>query len=180
VRHIPNLLSIARLAMAPYVFTLIWRREYGMVLIFFVLAGITDGLDGLIARRFQANSRAGAYLDPIADKVLLSGSFLTLALDGAIEARVAYLVLGRDLLILLFAAGVMLSSRVPPSLPPSIWGKVSTAVQIAFVVALVTHFVGFAQSGLVVALRWMTVAFTILSAVDYAVKAPGIIQRARA
>ncbi len=147
--------------MAPYVFLLLWRREYSMVLVLFVVAGVTDALDGLIARRFKADSRVGAYLDPVADKVLLSGSFLTLALSGAIETWIAVLVLGRDVAILLVAAGMMLFAKTPRSFPPSIWGKASTAAQIAFVVGLVGHF------PFVMVLKWLTVGLTVVSAVDY-------------
>jgi len=180
VKHLPNILSAARLAMAPYVFLLIWRREYGLVLLLFVLAGITDGLDGLLARRFKAGSRVGAYLDPIADKVLLSGAFLTLALDGAIDTWVAVLVLGRDVVILLFAVAVMMA-RGRRSFPPSIWGKASTAAQIAFVVAVVGHLSGLTGAGLtgavvVTVLKWMTVGLTVASAIAYAGKAPGLLK----
>lgn len=168
MKHLPNLLSAARVAMAPYVFVLLWRREYGMVLALFVLAAITDALDGIIARRFQADSRLGAYLDPVADKILLSGAFLTLAIDGAIETWVAALVLGRDVLILAFAAGIMLFTSRPRRFPPSIWGKASTAAQILFVLALLLHFVGFANAWVVAALKWLTVALTIWSGLDYA------------
>src|SRR5579871_6531190 len=103
LRHIPNILSAARLALAPYLFVLLWRREYQLALAIIILAGITDGLDGLLARKLNANSRLGAYLDPIADKILLSGAFLTLALDGAIELWLAVLVFARDIVILLLA-----------------------------------------------------------------------------
>ena len=111
VKLIPNLLSAARLALAPYLFWLLWRREYGAALAVCFVAGVTDGLDGFAARKFSAFSRLGGYLDPIADKVLLSGAFLTLALDGAIERWLAVLVLGRDAAILLFAAGARFCSR---------------------------------------------------------------------
>src|SRR5262249_55901559 len=103
VRVIPNLLSAARLAIAPFLFAVLWRREYGLALALCVIAGISDGLDGMLARRLGATSRFGAYLDPVADKILLSGAFLTLALDGAIEKWLAVLVFGRDVLILLLA-----------------------------------------------------------------------------
>src|SRR6202166_4182562 len=99
------------------------RREYGAVLIWFLLSGITDGLDGWIARRWNVQSRLGAMLDPIGDKLLLSGSFLVLALDGAMEKWLAVLVLGRDVVILLFAAGLLLFSKKKADFPPSWWGK---------------------------------------------------------
>jgi cardiolipin synthase (CMP-forming) len=170
VKHIPNLLSLARLAMAPFLFLMLWRHEYGTALALIVLAGITDGLDGLFARRLAAASRLGAYLDPIADKVLLSGTFLTLALDGGIQKWLAVLVLGRDAGILLFAGAAFLFTKSLRSFPPSIWGKASTAAQIAFVLAVVMHYAGFRMELLVMALKWLTVALTAWSGIDYLVR----------
>jgi cardiolipin synthase len=171
VKHLPNLLSFARLALAPYLFLQLWRREYDSALALFVIAGLTDALDGFLARRWGTSSRLGAYLDPVADKVLLSGTFLVLALDDVIETWVAVLVLGRDILILLFAAGVFVFTKSLRDFPPSLWGKASTAVQIAFAVGLVMHFAGYASGSLVGALKWLTVALTVWSGVDYARRA---------
>jgi cardiolipin synthase len=172
VKHLPNALSAARLALAPYFFLLLWRREYGAALAVFFIAGVTDGLDGFLARHFKSASRLGAYLDPVADKVLLSGAFLTLALDGAIETWLAVLVLGRDVLILLYAATAFLLTKSVRSFPPSIWGKASTAAQILFVLAVMLHFVGFATGFVVALLKWLTVALTAWSGVDYALHRP--------
>jgi cardiolipin synthase len=166
LRYIPNLFSFARLALAPYVFALLWRRDYRLALVLFGVAGLTDWLDGLFARRFATTSRLGAVLDPVADKVLLSGSFLVLALTGAIETWVAVLVIGRDLLILLFAAGAFLFSKTRRDFPPSAWGKASTVVQVAFVLAVVAQI-----ASTIVPLQWLTVALTAWSGVDYAWRA---------
>jgi len=167
VKHIPNLLSAARLALAPYLFTLLWRRQYALALGVCVIAGLTDGLDGLVARRLQVSSRLGAYLDPIADKILLSGSFLTLGLDGAIEWWLAVVVLGRDAMILLFVAGAFLLTRIR-NFPPSIWGKASTAAQIAFIMVVLAHFAGYAAAPLVAGMKWLTAALAFWSGVHYA------------
>ena len=163
MKHIPNLLSLARLALAPYVFVLLVRREYRTVLVLFAIAGLTDFLDGLAARKFGSTSRLGAGLDPVADKVLLSGTFLTLALTGAIETWVAAVVLGRDVLILV-AAVVLYLAKSRRSFPPSIWGKISTLVQIAFVLVIV----GQVGGAIFIALKWTTVALAVVSGADYA------------
>ena len=162
MKHIPNLLSLARLGLAPYVFVLLARREYRTALVLFAIAGLTDFLDGLAARKFGSASRLGAVLDPIADKVLLSGAFLTLALTGAIERWVAVVVLGRDVLILA-AAGVLYLMKSRRSFPPSLWGKISTVVQIAFVLVIV----GQAGEAIFIALKWATVALALISGADY-------------
>jgi cardiolipin synthase len=163
LKHIPNLLSLARLALAPYVFILLVRREYRTVLVLFAIAGLTDFLDGLAARKFGSTSRLGAGLDPVADKVLLSGTFLTLALTGAIETWVAAVVLGRDVLILA-AAVVLYLAKSRRSFPPSIWGKISTLVQIAFVLVIV----GQVGGAIFIALKWATVVLAVVSGADYA------------
>jgi cardiolipin synthase (CMP-forming) len=168
LKYLPNILSGARLILAPYIFWLMWRREYGSVLIWFLLSGITDGVDGWIARRWNAQSRLGAMLDPIGDKLLLSGSFLVLALDGAMEWWLAALVLGRDVVILLFAAGVLLFSKKKAEFPPSWWGKSSTVAQICYIVALVGHLGGFLPVILPEIGKWCVLAFLAISSVDYA------------
>jgi cardiolipin synthase len=177
VKQIPNLLSLARLAMAPFLFSLLWRHAYGAALALIVAAGITDWLDGLFARRFEAASRLGAYLDPIADKVLLSGAFLTLALSGIMQKWLAALVLGRDAGILLFAGGAFLFTKSLRSFPPSIWGKASTVAQIAFVVAVVMHYDGFRMELLAMILEWLTVGLTVWSGIDYLARGLAMARR---
>ncbi|HEV8146205.1 MAG TPA: CDP-alcohol phosphatidyltransferase family protein [Bryobacteraceae bacterium] len=167
MKHVPNILSIARILAAPFLFVLLWRRQYERALIVMLLTGITDGLDGWIARRWSAQSRLGAILDPIADKLLLSGSFLVLALDRAIPAWLAWLVLGRDALILLFAAAVLLFTKTRREFPPTWWGKASTVCQICFVLAVLLHFIGFAPLWLVDLGIWLTAALTSVSFADY-------------
>lgn len=163
MKQIPNLLSLARLVLAPFVFVLLARREYRAVLVLFAIAGLTDFLDGLTARKFGSTSRLGAALDPVADKVLLSGAFLTLALTGAIETWVAAVVLGRDVLILA-AAGVLYVAKSRRSFPPSTWGKISTVVQIAFVLVIAGQLGG----AIFIVLKWATVALAVVSGADYA------------
>lgn len=169
MKLIPNLLSAARLALAPYLFFLLWRHEYASALAVCFFAGLTDALDGFAARRFGAASRVGAYLDPIADKVLLSGAFVTLALSGAIARWLAALVVGRDLLILVaVAAAFLLTSQ--RNFPPSIWGKASTAAQIAFIFFALAQLSGLGGMRLVEALKWVTAALTAWSGIHYALR----------
>ncbi len=166
MKLIPNLLSAARLALAPYVFSVLWRREYGLALALCLVAGITDAFDGLLARRLKASSRIGAYLDPIADKVLLSGAFLTLALDGAIETWVAVIVFGRDLLILAMAGGAFALTTIR-TFPPTFWGKASTTAQIAYILALLLHLVGFFPLALVELGKWIVIVLALWSGLHY-------------
>jgi len=144
-----------------------WRHSWVTVIVVFAIIGITDAVDGFIARRYQATSRLGAYLDPIADKVFLSGSFLVLALVGAIPAWLAIVVLGRDALILL-AAGVLYLAKSRRNFPPSVWGKVSTLAQILFVCFRVGVLAGVRVAMVAQGLEWAVVILVFASFADYA------------
>lgn len=127
------------------------------------LAGLTDAFDGYLARRLNVSSRVGEVLDPIADKVLLTGAFLGLWLAGAIPGWLTALVLGRDGLILV-AAGVALAlSKAPRRFPPSLWGKLLTIAQMGFVVIVTA-----AIAPLVTLGEWIVAALTVWSFLDYA------------
>jgi len=170
VKYLPNLFSGARILLAPYIFWLMWRREYPAVLAWFLFCGIADGIDGWIARRWNAQSRLGAMLDPIGDKILLSGSFVVLALDGAMERWLAVLVIGRDVVILLFAGGVLLLSKKKAEFPPSWWGKSSTVAQICYILALIGHLGGFVPGILPEIGKWCVLGLLAISSVDYALQ----------
>jgi len=168
--HVPNLLSAARLLAAPYILYLLWIGRFRSALVWFAMAAATDALDGYLARRFKAGSRAGALLDPVADKILLSGSFLVLGLRSIIPFSLTIFVLGRDLMILGFAV-VALARKTRREFPPSVWGKASTAAQIAYVLFAVGHEARLAPVALVTILGWITFALTIWSGIDYARRA---------
>ena len=131
------------------------------------LAAATDALDGFAARRLHAASRAGEVLDPIADKVLLSGAFVALALNGAIDLWLALVVVGRDVLILVIAGvGLALSRR--RRFPPSVWGKASTVFQALFIVALMGSIATAVSATVLAILKWTTAGLTVWSGIDYA------------
>ena len=169
MKQIPNLLTAARLLAAPYILYLLWTGEYRTALVWFSIASFTDVLDGFLARRFQAGSRLGALLDPIADKVLLSGSFLMLGLKGVIPLWLMALVLGRDLLILGFAM-VALTRKLCRDFPPSVWGKASTAAQIAYMLFAVGHEAAISPLIVATILGWIAATLTLWSGIDYFMK----------
>jgi cardiolipin synthase len=104
-------------------------RHYGWALVAFVAAGITDGMDGLIARIFRQRTALGAYLDPIADKLLLTSGFVTLAILRAIPSWLAVIVITRDVIISLgFAILVLIDRR--PEIRPTILSKINTVIQV--------------------------------------------------
>ncbi len=128
--NLPNLFTLARLVLAPFVAMDILRGRYGRAIILLFAAGFTDVIDGFLARRLQVSTPAGAYFDPIADKILLSVIYVSLGIAGAIPWWMVAVVFGRDVLILAMAGyGLWFTSL--RKFPPSVWGKVSTFFQIA-------------------------------------------------
>jgi cardiolipin synthase len=124
-----------RLAFLPVFIIAVHYEQYGWALGVLVLAGLSDGLDGLLARELNQRTPLGAYLDPIADKLLLSASYIELALHGKVEWWLAILVLGRDILILVAAAVILITVGYRP-FPPSIWGKATTFFEILLIVLI--------------------------------------------
>ncbi|MCS6952684.1 MAG: CDP-alcohol phosphatidyltransferase family protein [Bryobacterales bacterium] len=127
--NLPNLLSATRLALAPPLVASIASGEYRRALVLLALAGVTDSADGLLARRYGWQTRLGAYLDPVADKVLLVGVYLALGASGLLPWWLVALVFGRDVAILA-AAGTVLLRTEYRDFRPSVWGKLSTIFQI--------------------------------------------------
>lgn len=171
LRSAPNLLTLMRLIFVPFVVVAIQQQKYSWALVIFVAAGITDGLDGLLARVLKQKTTLGQYLDPIADKLLLSTMFLMLSISKIIAWRVTILVFGRDVIILivctlLYATGIMKVFR------PSWFGKANTAAQIITVpLALLYKIFGTHTSKIL--MRWsvaITVALTIISGIHYVLR----------
>jgi len=133
---VPNQITFLRLGFLPFILILISYERYRWALLVLVIAGLSDGIDGLIARKFNQRSSLGAYLDPIADKLLLSSSFLILAFKKQLAWWLTILVLSRDVLILIVAVVIILSAGYRP-FPPSVFGKFTTACQIILVFTVV-------------------------------------------
>jgi cardiolipin synthase len=126
---VPNVLTLGRLLLAPFVVWEIVARQPAQAFVLLFIAGLTDLLDGMVARATHSHSHVGELLDPVADKVLLSGVFLALAWIGSVQAWFVAIVFGRDV-FLLVAAGLMMVFSTTPDLKPDIYGKASTALQI--------------------------------------------------
>src|SRR5581483_797559 len=126
---IPNLITASRIVLTPFVVVFILRGRWTEALYLGIAAGITDALDGFAARLLHVSSRIGAYLDPIADKLLLSATFLALGAAHAIPWWMVALVFGRDIFILMMAGYGYVFTPVR-DFPPSVAGKVSTILQI--------------------------------------------------
>lgn len=143
---LPNVLTVFRMALTPVFVSLLFYQKFVWALIVFVVAGITDGLDGLLARRFKQQSELGRILDPIADKMMLVTSFVVLSMRGVFPTPlpkhlpvpfwVTITVISRDIFILVGAAAINMVSGFR-AFQPSFLGKVSTVVQIVAVAAVI-------------------------------------------
>lgn len=130
--NLPNLITLARLCSVPVAVWLILRESYGAAFWLFIAAGVSDALDGYIAKRFDRRTRLGALLDPAADKALLAGVYLTLWLAGQLPGWLVGLVVLRDGLIVL-AFALLQTGAAPTRCDPLYISKVNTLVQIALV-----------------------------------------------
>jgi cardiolipin synthase len=156
-----NLLTLLRLVLVPFVILAILDGRHTLALALFAGAAFTDFLDGAVARRFHLATPAGAWLDPVADKCLLSGVFLALAGAGTVPWWLVVIIFGRDFYILAGAATVMLLTPVR-KFPPSIWGKASTLVQAVTAVVCMAVSAGHAR-----VMLWPCAAITVWSGIHY-------------
>lgn len=138
LRTAPNLLTLLRICMAPFLVAAILEGQYEFSFVLFIAAGLTDALDGALARILKQRSMLGHYLDPVADKLLLSTLFLVLMHKGLIPVTVTVLVFGRDVGILLVAA-ILYAAVGRREFHPSIFGKANTLAQISAVAAVLLH-----------------------------------------
>jgi cardiolipin synthase (CMP-forming) len=165
---VPNQLTLLRLGFLPIFLSLISYERYQWALLVLVVAGLTDLFDGWLARRLNQRSSLGAYLDPIADKLLLSSSFVILAYKHAIGWWLTIIVLSRDILILVVAIVIILISGYRP-FPPSIFGKLTTFFEITLVFVTVLV-LAYPQTNLGFVIRpliYVAAAFAIFSAFHY-------------
>ena len=137
IRATPNLLTMLRLFTLPFLVIEILDGHWRLAFLLLWIAGISDGLDGLLARKLGQHTKLGEYLDPIADKALLSTLFLVLTHVGVIPRYVTVLVFSRDLGILIIST-LLYITNILRDFRPSWLGKASTAVQILTVLTVMT------------------------------------------
>ena len=167
---VPNQITLLRLGFLPFFLILVFYERFGWALAVLILAALSDGADGLLARHLNQGSALGAYLDPIADKLLLSSSFLILAFGKQITWWLTILVLSRDVMILAVAAVILLVSGYRP-FPPSLYGKLTTMAQIVLVFSVVlaaaTHWHWLLRVNHV--LVYVVAGFTVFSGFHYSI-----------
>jgi cardiolipin synthase len=166
--RVPNQITFLRLGFLPFFLILIAYGHYRSALLVLVIAGLSDGIDGLLARSLNQRSALGAYLDPIADKLLLSSSFVILAFKKQLAWWLTILVLSRDVLILSVAVVILLVSGYRP-FPPSIFGKLTTASEIilVFLVVLGAAYPSYPLHGLNHVLIYAVTVLSIVSGFHY-------------
>jgi cardiolipin synthase len=164
---IPNLITLGRILLVPVV---VWAIVSGAMLTAFVLflvAGLSDAVDGYLAKRFNMASELGAYLDPLADKALIVSIYVTLGIAGNIPRWLVILVVSRDIMII---GAVMLSWLLgsPLKVKPLLVSKLNTVAQIVFAcVVLASLGFSFGAEGLITALMGLVAGLTLLSIIAY-------------
>ena len=164
----PNQLTLLRLVFLPFIIIKLVEGHYGWALALFLLAGLSDALDGLLARTLKQQTVLGQYLDPIADKLLLSTVFMVLSILHKIPWKFTVLVFSRDLSILC-ASAVLYAIAGLRDFRPSIFGKANTFAQVAAVFFVLLLEVNHARWVSIARLTFLraTFAFTIISGLHY-------------
>src|SRR6266481_6520707 len=182
---VPNLLTIVRMALIPVFVSLLFYQKFLLALAVFIVAGITDGLDGLLARRFQQQSPLGRILDPIADKMMLVTAFVVLSMRSVfpiplpkhlpVPFWVTITVISRDVFIIVGAAAINMVTGFR-SFRPSSLGKVTTVVQIVTIAAVIFGAQTRAGTGYYLpTLYTLVVGLALLSGIHYVFFVSGLI-----
>ena len=177
--NIPNFLSLLRIILVPVIVIFLIQESYARALIVFVIAGLTDALDGAVARLLNKQTELGSFLDPLADKILLSTSFISLAIFGLIPSWLAVIVISRDFIILL---GLLILSMmsITYEIKPVFVSKVTTTLQIAtvfFALLLKTVTYDKISYDWIMILSRLTASFTVFSGLIYIIKGIKFINR---
>jgi cardiolipin synthase len=167
---IPNALTFLRLCLIPLIVVLIHERRLDLAFWAFSVAGLTDAIDGWLARKLNQQSEIGAYLDALADKFLIAASFISLFMIGAFPYWIAVLVIFRDLMIVSALAIAWLMDN-PMEIEPITISKWNTAAQIGAVAyKLAAGAFGFQMPGLSMAIYGIVAILTVTSVAAYFVK----------
>ena len=145
MRYIPNIISILRILLVIPTVYVLWQHQYSYALLLFFIAGLSDGLDGFLARRFNWTSRLGSFLDPMGDKLLMTASYFMLGLLGHLPIWLVAVVIGRDLVIVAGALAYRLLVQ-DITMSPLLVSKINTAAQITLVLLMLYSLSGLPMS----------------------------------
>ncbi len=174
--NIPNIVSIIRILITPFFVILLIKKMFFFALLVFALAGISDALDGLLARYFNQHTILGSYLDPLADKLLLTSAFVSLAILKVVPGWLTVIVITRDVLIFLGIAMIAIMGK-KIAIQPSLVSKCTTVVQLLtiFLILLDNQF-AIREWVILWPFYWVTAFLTITSGLDYIIKGLKMLQ----
>lgn len=164
MKNLPNLITLIRILLIPLFIILLLYGYNSYALLVFIVAGLSDALDGFIARTWNLKTRLGAFLDPVADKLLLLSAFITLVLLNKIPLWIMIIIIGRD--IILGITGLILLNFVEIHsyrIRPSILGKITTVLQILTILLVLVE----EKGALFSMILWATVFATVASGLHY-------------
>jgi len=165
--QLPNLITAGRILLVPVLIYFLHEHQYGAALIVFLVAGLSDGLDGFIAKRWGYTSRTGAILDPVADKLLMVSAYVMLAFVHKLPFWLVLAVVSRDALIV---GGYLVYTSIhgPVHMRPSLISKLNTVLQIALVLAVLSaSSLAWPPAGWLDPLGWAVLITTVFSGLHY-------------
>ncbi len=172
--NLPNYITLLRIVLIPFFINLMIYGYYREALIVFVIACVTDALDGLIARLTNSQTELGAFLDPMADKLLIISAFVTLVLLGMLPVWLVIIVVSRDIILVLGSIAIYFTGNHFTA-RPSIIGKTTTLLQL-IVVTLTLIVINYGNAPeTVTVLFWVTAGFTLASGIQYVVRGTKIV-----
>jgi cardiolipin synthase (CMP-forming) len=163
---IPNLITTIRIILTPIFVIYIINDKLISGLIVLVISGLSDGIDGLVARLFNQKSKLGAYLDPLADKIILISAFITLSIRHMLPAWLTVMVISRDILILM-GISIMFLNGMKINIKPAISSKITTCLQFITLILILAkdYLAGFGNY--YPFLFYLTALFTTVSFLQY-------------
>ncbi len=166
--NIPNTLTIIRILLVPIVLILLMQELFRIALIVFVIASVTDALDGFLARILNQQTVLGAYLDPLADKALIITAFVALSILNVIPGWLTVIIISRDCVILLGVSVLFLMS-VSFEIAPSFVSKATTVAQLltVFLALIARCMPGYIDHTMIETVFWIAAIFTVISGLDY-------------
>ena len=163
---VPNLITSIRIILAPIFIIYMINKQFQSAMVVFIICGVSDCLDGMVARIFNQKTRLGAFLDPLADKILLVSAFVALGIVGSLPAWLTVTVIARDIMILL-GVFVLFLNHLKFKIKPFILSKITTWFQFGSVIAVLsTDFIIFHEK-IYTYLFYLTALFTISSGLHY-------------
>ncbi len=172
--NLPNYITLLRIVLIPFFINFMVYGYNREALIVFVVACITDALDGLIARLTNTQTKLGAFLDPMADKLLIISAFVTLVLLEMLPVWLVIIVVSRDVILVLGSIALYFTGHNFVA-KPSLIGKTTTVLQLVTVtLSLVLRNFG-TEMGLMTVLQWGTAGFTLVSGVQYVARSTKIV-----